>query len=79
MELKIEAGGKCCICGYSRCLNSLSFHHKNSHEKTGNVSNMIYTHGKAAAFQEAKKCILLCSNCHGELHMGMITLPTFSS
>ena len=71
-DLKQNAGGKCQVCGYDRCITSLVFHHKNPLEKIGSVGEMIYTHGKRYVIEEAKKCILLCANCHGEVHEKLI-------
>jgi 5-methylcytosine-specific restriction endonuclease McrA len=73
-ELKYKAGGKCQICGYNRCLSSLAFHHKNPAEKIGTIGEMVYSHSKTAAAIEVKKCVLVCTNCHGELHEGLIKL-----
>lgn len=61
-------GGKCQIesCGYNKSVRSLSFHHIDSKEKDFNVS------GKTMAFDKMKKeidkCLLVCNNCHGEIH-----------
>jgi len=71
-DLKSQFGGKCFVCGYDRCLTSLSFHHKNPKIKLGSVGRLIYDKGKRAAILEAKKCILVCANCHGEIHEGII-------
>ena len=71
-DLKEKAGGRCCICGYNKCFTSLSFHHKDPSIKDGQISDMMYTHGKAAVIEEIKKCILVCTNCHGEIHEGLI-------
>lgn len=68
IELKLSFGGKCSLCGYNKCLTSLSFHHKNEKSKIDGVSNILFKgNGKKAAFEEAKKCILVCANCHGEI------------
>lgn len=60
-------GGKCALCGYSRCAASLDFHHinpddKNYHFSSGNC------HELEKDLEEAKKCILVCANCHREIH-----------
>ena len=73
-ELKMKYGGKCSVCGYNRCLSSLHFHHKDQTTKLGIVGGLLTTRGKKVAYAEAKKCCLICSNCHGELHEGLITI-----
>jgi hypothetical protein len=79
-ELKTAAGGKCVICGYARCLEVLHFHHKDtktkSRKRRGNgkqygVTALLSTTNRTAAYQEAEKCVLLCANCHGEVHAGV--------
>lgn len=68
IELKTSFGGKCLLCGYNKCLTSLSFHHTNETPKVDGISNILFRgNGKKAAFEEAKKCILICANCHGEI------------
>ena len=61
-------GGKCEICGYNKCLNSLHFHHINPKEKTRKFQKMLYDHSIDDTLNELKKCIMVCANCHGELH-----------
>jgi hypothetical protein len=60
-------GGKCKNCGYNRCLNALSFHHRNPRTKKFNVAGN-YNRSWKANLAEAKKCDILCMNCHTELH-----------
>lgn len=67
-DLKMESGGKCKICGYDKCLDALDFHHLNPSIKDGGVNSMIRQAGIAKAKTEAEKCLLVCSNCHRELH-----------
>lgn len=60
-------GGKCEICGYDKCISALEFHHLNPEEKEFEISNSkIYNFDKMK--KEADKCILVCSNCHREIH-----------
>lgn len=66
--LKLEFGGKCTICGYNKCLSALDFHHKDPKKKLGSVGELHSKKGKKYAYEEAKKCILICSNCHHEIH-----------
>ena len=65
-------GGKCQICGYNRCINALEFHHLNPNEKDFQIS------GISKSFEtmkkEVDKCILVCANCHREIHAGLINL-----
>jgi 5-methylcytosine-specific restriction endonuclease McrA len=59
-------GGKCERCGYNKCHVALEFHHLNPDEKDFTIS------GKSWSFERLKKevdkCILVCSNCHKEIH-----------
>ena len=71
-KLKIAFGGKCSVCNYNRCLSALDFHHINPKTKVGTVGKLHCSKGKKHAYEEAKKCILLCGNCHHELHSGII-------
>lgn len=60
-------GGKCSICGYNKCIDALEFHHKNPNEKEfkiGSGNTMSWKEYK----NEVSKCMLVCSNCHKEIH-----------
>ena len=61
-------GNKCEKCGYSKCSDALEFHHKNSEEKEFGISSKGYTRSWKKVKEELDKCILLCANCHRELH-----------
>ena len=60
-------GGKCSICGYNKCSRALEFHHINPDEKDNTISN-LYNYSWEKIKKELDKCILLCANCHRELH-----------
>lgn len=62
-------GGKCIKCGYNKCVRALDFHHIDPKEKDFSISQKWNTIIKC--LEEIKKCILLCSNCHRELHYGI--------
>ena len=63
----VEAfGGKCEVCGYDKCLNALEFHHIEG--KMEKPSYIIMRWSWERAQKELEKCMLLCSNCHRELH-----------
>lgn len=62
-------GSKCSVCGYSKNDSSLCFHHINPEEKIFNIDARTcngYSLEKLTI--EANKCLLLCHNCHMELH-----------
>lgn len=62
-------GGKCECCGYKfKSLASAEFHHKDNSTKTGNLSQMFGRYSKERVEEEVNKCVILCSNCHKELH-----------
>ena len=73
--LVAEAGGRCAICGYDRCMAALSFHHVDPTQKAFQVSHNGITRSLARARAEAQKCILLCSNCHMEVETGLQAVP----
>lgn len=59
-------GGKCSLCGYSKCLKALEFHHTNPSLKNFNLGSKM-TWNPEKLWEEVKKCILLCANCHREV------------
>lgn len=69
-----EMGGSCQICGYSRCLAALEFHHLDPAEKAFAVGQHGISRSLERAREEARKCVLLCSNCHAEVEAGVTPL-----
>lgn len=67
-------GGKCSICGYSKCLNALCFHHLNPDEKDFGITAHSCRSWTSIKI-ELDKCILLCTNCHAEVHNGITKIP----
>lgn len=62
-------GSKCQLCGYDKCIQSLVFHHKDPTTKKFNLSHGLQRSMPIEdLINEAKKCLLLCANCHFELH-----------
>ena len=73
----IEAmGGECQCCKYNACSAALDLHHINSEEKE-------FSFGAIRAnpisweriVLELRKCVLVCKNCHSEIHFGIRKLP----
>ncbi len=66
-------GGKCEICGYNKCIEALEFHHRNPEEKEFHISHKNVKNIEIY-FKEVDKCILVCANCHREIHAGIIEI-----
>ena len=65
-------GGKCQICGYNRCQDALDFHHLDPSQKDYNISGGTKSFDTVKS--EVDKCILVCANCHREIHSELIKL-----
>lgn len=61
-------GGSCQKCGYNKCPGALSFHHLDSNEKDFGISDKGVSRSFEKVKSELDKCILVCSNCHAEIH-----------
>ena len=66
-----EAGGACQLCGYNRYQGALEFHHRDPAEKNFGFSSGGVARSIDALRAEARKCVLLCANCHAEVEAGM--------
>ena len=69
-----EAGGSCRICGYSRCLAALHFHHLDPGGKRFSMGREGVTRSLAVMREEAHRCVLLCANCHAEVEAGIVRI-----
>jgi hypothetical protein len=67
-------GGKCVVCDYSKYAGALEFHHLNPNEKEFGIADKGLTKAYKILLVEAKKCILVCSNCHQEIEAGIVEL-----
>jgi hypothetical protein len=67
-ELVRRLGGRCVNCGYDKYIGALEFHHHDQNGKEFAISNKGSTRSLEKAWEEAKKCKLLCANCHREEH-----------
>lgn len=65
-EAREKLGNKCCKCGYNKCEAALEFHHTDPNEKDFVLAGAKY--GKEKMLKELEKCILVCANCHREIH-----------
>jgi len=68
-------GGACELCGYSKCSRALSFHHKDPKDKSFGISMNGLTRSWDKIKAEIAKYVLLCANCHMEVHDGLTQLP----
>ncbi len=67
-------GGKCKQCGYNRYAGALDFHHVDPNKKSFSLSVKGLCYSWDSVLQEAKKCILLCKNCHAEIGADIIKI-----
>ncbi len=75
-QLAIEHLGGCCqICGYLKCFDALEIHHRDPKEKSFAISAEGLTRSWDRVRKEIEKCILICANCHREVHAGITQLP----
>ena len=63
-------GGKCQCCGYDECAEALDFHHLDESQKDFSISDRNIPTDWEQIKKELEKCILVCSNCHREIHAG---------
>lgn len=68
-----EFGDCCVVCGYNKCRNALEWHHLDPASKELNPSK-VFSRSWEKIVAEINKCVLLCSNCHREVHCGIIQL-----
>lgn len=69
-------GGKCIVCEYNKCNQALQFHHINPEKKLFGLSNSG-TKRIEVLISEADKCLLVCGNCHMEIHSGLVDVNNF--
>lgn len=60
-------GGKCSGCNYDKNYAAMEFHHIDPEQKEFAWDKLRQT-AWSTIIEELKKCILLCSNCHREIH-----------
>lgn len=67
-------GGKCILCGYKNYPGAFDLHHVDGATKEFGLSMQGLTRSWEKTKKEADKCVLLCANCHREVHGGVVTL-----
>jgi len=60
-------GGCCSICGYNKSNYAMECHHENPNEKEHTIAQLKRKKW-VIILKEIEKCILLCSNCHRNIH-----------
>ncbi len=73
-ELIKYKGGKCERCGYNKSIYALHFHHIDPSIKDFSISEYFKKNSKIDMDlfkKEVDKCMLVCANCHAELHEEM--------
>lgn len=68
-EWKANHGCRCCPEATPCCLE---LHHLDPTQKENHPSSMRTSWDRF--MKEAEKCVLVCSNCHKKIHMGLLTL-----
>lgn len=69
LELIRLKGTKCQRCGYRKNYAALEFHHPVPSEKEFQLDTRALSNRSwELVLKEARKCILLCANCHAEEH-----------
>ena len=71
-QLAIDYKGGCCEkCGYKKYNGALDFHHLDPTKKDFTIAKIRHTGFTEKVKKELDKCILVCSNCHREIHGGI--------
>ena len=82
-ELICDAGSKCTLCGLEfdgECTAIFDFHHRDPNMKEFNVNNAsLNKYSKSRIKEEAKKCDLVCANCHRLIHWDWKSINTADS
>lgn len=70
-QLISDAGGECRRCHKNYHPNIYDFHHKDPSQKEFNLDRSNFNRSWQKIREEARKCVLLCANCHREVHTFM--------
>lgn len=76
----VEAfGNKCQVCDKSYPQSVYDFHHLNPAEKKFGIGGQNSTRSRADNAAEAKKCIMVCANCHRLIEYENLDIKGISS
>jgi 5-methylcytosine-specific restriction endonuclease McrA len=79
-QLMVEYKGGCCQkCGYNKYKGALEFHHTDPSQKDFTPSRLKRYKFNDLVKKELDKCMLLCSNCHKEIHYEILQEKNLSS
>lgn len=67
-EIVDYKGGSCVKCGYNKYIGALEFHHLDPSKKDFTIAHRRLTKLNDEIKNELEKCILVCANCHREIH-----------
>lgn len=74
-KLAYEKYGSCCrLCGYDKCTRALEWHHIDPNQKEVEPKK-VFSRSWERIQEELDKCVLLCANCHREVHAGLVEIP----
>lgn len=62
----------CQFCGYNKIQRNIAFHHVDENLKSFETSSRSFQSKLVKLLPELKKCVVVCHNCHGEIHEGLI-------
>ena len=65
-------GNKCETCSYDKCIQALEFHHVDPSKKYFSIAEKGYRRSWADVILELDKTILVCANCHREIHSQLL-------
>jgi hypothetical protein len=71
-------GGRCILCGFRGYFGVFDLHHTDGAKKEFGISANGITRSWERLKAEADKCVLICANCHREVHGGVRKIPTDS-
>jgi predicted HNH restriction endonuclease len=65
--LEFKGSLSCEMCGEDH-ISTFDFHHIEKHPDNRAVNRLVSDYNFKEAYEEIKKCMVLCANCHRKLH-----------